>query len=420
MLFGSSGIRMKFGHDLLRVSYLTGAALARCTTEVIVGRDTRNTSPLLLQGFVGGLLAAGADVFQAGLAPTPTIAYGARLVDAGGMITASHNPEEYNGIKLFNPDGSSFTRTQQDDIEVLLEQPQWSNWDKQGRELPFNAISPHTAAILGRVTCQAPLRVIVDCGNGAGSEVTPNLLAEMGVQVIPLNCNPTGRFSRPSEPLPDNLPYFPQLVREVQASCGIVHDGDADRMVAVDSSGRWISGDHMMMLLTSYLGKKQVVTTMDASMAIEEIAEVRRTPVGDAYVSEMLREWGDFGAEPSGTWIFPEISLCPDGIYTAALFCEIATEWNIAEEIDRMPHLFLRRTSIHSDAHFPVLAALGASIPTDGIRLEKDDGWILIRASGTEPKIRITVEGKTSERAKQLLDEGEDMVKVQMKKLKGV
>jgi phosphoglucosamine mutase len=187
-------------------------------------------------------------------------------------------------------------------------------------------------------------------------------------------------------------------------------------MIALDAKGEWISGDHLLMLFTSYLGKKEVVTTLDASRAIEEIATVRRTPVGDANVSAQLREWGTFGGEPSGTWIFPEVSLCPDGIYAAALFCQIATELDIAEEIARMPHLSMLRTSVATDDHFSVLKSLGAENPTDGIRTEKKDGWTLIRASGTEPKIRITVEGETAERAKQLLKEAETMVKAEMKK----
>jgi phosphoglucosamine mutase len=396
-----------------------GAALARCTSEVILGRDSRLTSPVLRQGLIGGLLASGVDVFDAGLVPTPTIGYGARFMDAGCMVTASHNPEEYNGIKLFNPDGSSFTREQQQGMEDFLKQPPWSSWDIQGWIHQFNAISPHMAAILDRVECRIPVRVIVDCGNGAGSEVTPKVLTEMGVHVIPCNCNPSGKFSRPSEPLPEHLPYLAEMVRHEKAACGIVQDGDADRMVAIDSRGRWISGDHLMMLFATYLGKKQVVTTMDASRAIEEIASVHRTPVGDAFVSEGLREWGDLGAEPSGTWIFPELSLCPDGIFAAALLCEIVTEWNITDEIDRMPHLSLLRKSVTTDMHFSVLTALGAENPTDGIRQEGEDGWTLIRASGTEPKIRITVEGKTAKDAHQLLEASENLVKRTIKQIKG-
>jgi phosphoglucosamine mutase len=174
------------------------------------------------------------------------------------------------------------------------------------------------------------------------------------------------------------------------------------------------------MLFASYLGKKEVVTTMDASMAIEGIATVRRTPVGDAYVSEQLREWGSFGGEPSGTWVFPEVSLCPDGIYAAALFCEIATEWDITEEIRRMPRLSMLRTSISTDLQREVLSALGAQKATDGIRIEKDGGWMLIRASGTEPKIRITVEGTTPKKAKQFLRDAETLVKKEIKKARGI
>ncbi len=402
------------------MAMLTGAALGRCNTEVIVSRDTRTTSPLLFQGLVGGLLGAGVDVFDAGVTPTPTLGYGSRFFDAGCITTASHNPEGYNGLKLFNPDGSSFTQDQQHDMEEILEQSLWSPWEQQGHILPFNAISPHMAAIIDRVECHTPLRAVVDCGNGAGCMISPQILTELGVQVIPCNCNPSGRFSRPSEPLPGLVPYLSEFVRNENAGCGIIHDGDADRMMALDGKGSWISGDHLLMLFASYLGKKEVVTTMDASMAIEGIATVRRTPVGDAYVSEQLREWGSFGGEPSGTWIFPEVSLCPDGIYAAALFCEIATEWDITEEISRMPHLSMLRASISTDLQGEVLSDLGAQKATDGIRIEKDGGWMLIRASGTEPKIRITVEGTTPAKAKQLLRGAETLVKKEIKKVRGI
>ncbi len=116
-------------------------------------------------------------------------------------------------------------------------------------------------------------------------------------------------------------------------------------MMAFDNKGRYIDGDHLLMLFAKYLDAKQVVTTSDASMIIEEIAEVRRTPVGDTYVSEELLKWGDFGGEPSGAWIFPKISYCPDGPYAAALFCEIASEWNVANELDAMPSYPILRES---------------------------------------------------------------------------
>jgi phosphoglucosamine mutase len=138
---------------------------------------------------------------------------------------------------------------------------------------------------------------------------------------------------------------------------------------------------------------------------------VRRTPVGDTYVSEELLKWGDFGGEPSGAWIFPKISYCPDGPYAAALFCEIASEWNVADELDAMPTYPILRESFFSETARETVLALGAASPTDGIRIADEDGWCLIRASGTEPKIRITAEGKTLQKAKEILKKGRSMIK---------
>jgi phosphoglucosamine mutase len=181
--------------------------------------------------------------------------------------------------------------------------------------------------------------------------------------------------------------------------------------MAFDNKGRYIDGDHLLMLFARYLDAKQVVTTSDASMIIEEISEVRRTPVGDTYVSEELLKWGNFGGEPSGAWIFPKISYCPDGPYAAALFCEIASEWNVAREIDTMPTYPILRESFVCETARETVTSLGATSPTDGVRTADEDGWYLIRASGTEPKIRITAEGKTLQKAKELLKKGRSMIK---------
>jgi phosphoglucosamine mutase len=200
-------------------------------------------------------------------------------------------------------------------------------------------------------------------------------------------------------------------VKKTESACAVVHDGDADRMMAFDNKGRYIDGDHLLMLFARYLDAKHVVTTSDASMIIEEISEVRRTPVGDTYVSEELLKWGDFGGEPSGAWIFPKISYCPDGPYAAALFCEIASEWDVAHELDAMPTYPILRESFISETARETVLALGAASPTDGIRIADEDGWCLIRASGTEPKIRITAEGKTLPKAKEILEKGRCMIK---------
>jgi phosphoglucosamine mutase len=373
--------------------------------------DTRTTSPLLAHLVVSGIMGSGGIAHVAGIVPTPSVAFSTRTANTGCMITASHNPEEYNGLKLFNPDGSSFTLAQQAEMETLLKSPHWADWQHQGTMQTFDAITPHKKAILDLISIKPDLSVVIDCGNGAGCTLTPSLLADAGAKTTCINCDTSGHFGRPSEPLKEHLSYLGDMVRKTKSVCAVVHDGDADRMMAFDNKGRYVDGDHLLMLFSKYLNAGKVVTTSDASMIIEGIADVRRTPVGDSYVSEELLKWGDFGGEPSGAWIFPKISLCPDGPYAAALFCEIASEWDVAYELDAMPaYPILRESFLYENAR-EIVSSLGASSPTDGIRVADDDGWYLIRASGTEPKIRITAEGKSLQKAKEMLSLGRDRIR---------
>jgi len=411
MLFGSSGIRMVYGRRLLDLSLSVGASVGTDRKRVVIGSDTRSTRHILTESITAGLLSTGADVISGGVAPTPTVAYAARNADAGCMVTASHNPEEYNGIKLFNPNGSPYTLAEQSRIEEMVHNPIWNGWDQVGTRIDADIITPHKDAILSSITPKSGMTVVLDCGGGAGTAITPGLLSEAGVKTVTLNGDPTSRFPRPSEPLPENLSYMPAIIRESGAACGVAHDGDADRCVAFDNRGRFIAGEHLLILFSRYLDLHEVVTTVDASMAIEEVATVRRTPVGDSYVSEELLTWGGIGGEPSGSWIFPSHSLCADGIYAAALFCEIAGEWDVAEEIDGMPKYPILRSSIPTPHGQAALRSLGAEKPTDGLRVEEENGWYLIRASGTEPKVRITAEGTTKETAAALLAEGESRLK---------
>jgi len=410
MLFGSSGIRRKFDQTLIDTALSVGSALAFRSSGIVVGMDTRTTGPLLTNMVVAGILGSGGTAFTAGISPTPSIAFATRTAQAGCMVTASHNPEEYNGLKLFNPDGSSFTRRQQAEMEELLATPHWTDWKHQGNERHIDAITPHRDAILNAVSVKEGTSVILDCGNGAGCTMSPALLTEAGAKPVCINCDPSGHFGRPSEPLEENLPYLGEMVRKRGANCAVVHDGDADRMMAFDNRGRYIGGDSLLVLFAKYLGAKRVVTTSDASMVIEQVADVKRTSVGDTFVSEQLLSWGDFGGEPSGAWIFPKISYCPDGPYAAALFCEIASEWNVADEIDSIPVYPILRESMPLETARETVLALGAESPTDGIRVAEEDGWFLIRASGTEPKVRITAEGLNQESAKRMLARARDLL----------
>ena len=411
MLFGSSGIRRKFDQTLIDTALKIGSVLARRSSDILIGMDTRRTSPLLAHLVISGVIGSGGSAFVTGIAPTPSVAYATRTVKAGCMITASHNPEEYNGLKLFNPDGSSFTNIQQAETEELLENSYWTGWQHQGIEQFSDALSLHKNAILEMTQIKSGIPIIIDCGNGAGSVLTPALLADGGAKPVCINCNPSGHFARPSEPLKEHLGYIGEMVKRTGSECAVVHDGDADRMMAFDNKGRYIDGDHLLMLFAQYLDAKHVVTTSDASMIIEEFAEVRRTPVGDSYVSEELLKWGDFGGEPSGAWIFPKISYCPDGPFAAALLCEIASEWNIADVLDAMPSYPVLRESFFCETARETVCALGAERSTDGIRIVDENGWCLIRASGTEPKIRITAEGKNLSKTKEMLEKGRNLIK---------
>ena len=205
------------------------------------------------------------------------------------------------------------------------------------------------------------------------------------------------------------------VTREVGADLGIAHDGDSDRMMAVDDKGRFVSGDRLLAIFAQAVGtKREVVTTLDASMAIDEMGfKVTRTKIGDTYVSEELKRGGDFGGEPSGSWIFPQISLCPDGIYAAVQVVAIASRQRLSQLVDSIPFYPVLRGSVSSEGVVMAeleqrLMAMEPKLVTniDGIKLNFEDGWLLVRASGTEPKIRVTAEAKGEARLRQLYDNG--------------
>ena len=415
--FGSSGIRTVFDKDLLTLAFRVGLVVGRQFNNVVVGGDTRTSSDAMKHAVISGLLAAGSQCHDAGITPTPTLAYVTREFDAGVMITASHNPPEYNGLKLLNPDGSSFGTIQQARIEEALSTKSFetAHWKKIKHSSVYEgAVARHIEGIISNFKNDLKIKVVVDAGCGAASEVTPILLEKLGCEVVTLNCHPSGFFPRGIEPSEVNLSDLCRLVRESGAAVGIAHDGDADRMTAVDDRGRFISGDRLLAILARAVGAKEVVTTLDASMTIETMGfRVRRTRIGDTWVSEELRKGGDFGGETSGAWIFPVISLCPDGIYAAAQIATIAAQHKFSELVDAIPVYPLRRGSVGSDgvtisrleSNLKALKPISVS-NTDGLKLDFADGWLLVRPSGTEPKIRLTAEAKTEVRAQQLYDEG--------------
>ncbi len=411
-LFGSSGIRGIVNEKITpKLSRDIGRAVGEESREVIVGGDTRPTRDMVTSALISGLTAAGTEVKRTGMVPTPTLARAASAFDYGLMVTASHNPEQYNGIKLWNPDGSSFGTEQMKEIEEKIKAPEeLPSWEEVGRTSRYvGAVEEHISAILNRFDKNFDLKVILDCANGAGALITPYLLKRMGCEVVSLNSQPDGTFpAHNSEPVRKNLEDLSILVNSTDADLGIAHDGDADRMVAFDGNGKFLGGDELLALFTKMFSSS-VVIPVNSSMVIEELAdEVTRTKVGDVFVSEKLKEKkAKFGGEPSGTWIFPEMSYGPDGIYAASLLVKMCSEMSLSKEIERLPSYPRKKESVTVEEKEVIMDELISFYKetysssrlnlADGIRFEEEDGWCLIRASGTEPKIRITVEAENEE-----------------------
>jgi phosphoglucosamine mutase len=349
-MFGSSGIRGVANKDLnSELAVSVGLAVGSRCKSAVIGRDPRIASEMIEFGLISGLTACGCDVTRIGLVSTPTLSHAARNYDCGIMVTASHNPPEYVGIKLWNPDGTSFNSKQQEYIESSITEAQSrpayagnrASWDAIGKISSYdNAVNDHKREVLShfnRVSC----RVVVDCGSGAGATITPYVLREMGCEVITLNAQLDGFFpARNPEPIERNLSLLIEAVRSFHADIGIAHDGDADRMMAVDRGGRYVTGDEMLALFGMKEAKKMAVYPVDVSRMVDDVltCPVHRTRVGDVYVAEEVKRTGaDFGGESSGSWIFPSVSYCPDGIYAAALIVSIAAQQSIAELIARFP-----------------------------------------------------------------------------------
>jgi len=429
-LFGSSGIRGIFGKDVTpELGTRLGMALGSTAKRVVIGWDVRTTSPLLASAVASGLMSAGCEVGFAGMVPTPTLARAVSEYDAGVMITASHNPPEYNGFKVWNPDGMAFDSTQSDAVERLLESGTFRRADWKGigssHELG-DTISNHIQSIVSSVG-QVEARVVVDCGNGAASVVSPYLLREMGCDVVALNADADGAFpGRGSEPLEEKLDVLKKAVLSSGAAIGLAHDGDADRVVAVDEKGNFLDGDLLLPIIAKREAKKSLVVPVDASMAIDEYmagVRVHRCRVGDVYVAEAIKKHGaEFGGEPSGTFIFPNETYCPDGIFAAARLVALASETKLSELAAVFPRYPILKERIpydvtkRSEVEVKILAALERMKPIelqtlDGARAVFADGWMLVRPSGTEPKVKIVVEGRTDKVAKELFMSAKEAVK---------
>jgi len=418
--FGSSGIRGLANVEVTAdLALAVGKAVGELYSSVLLGHDPRTTGPMLSAALAAGVLSAGGDVTDGGMVSTPTLARGTSDYGCGVVLTASHNPAPYNGIKLWNPDGMAFDEGQQAEIESVLDAGRFhaASWEAVGRlRTRDDLIERHMESIL-RSVGPAKLKVVVDCACGATATITPYLLREMGCDVLAIHAQPDGHFpGRDPEPTEENLGLLKATVRATGADLGIAHDGDGDRMVAVDRDGTYVGGDLLLALFASHEVKQSLVVPVDASRVLEDLlprARIWRTRVGDVFVAqEVKRRGADFGGEPSGTWIFPKATLCPDGVYAAARLVALVAERPLAEMLRAIPRYPMIRGAISYDKARRAtiqekldrsLRNLGAEVTmVDGWRLVFEDGWALVRFSGTEPKIRIQAESRDESRAREI------------------
>ena len=444
-LFGTFGVR-RTANDVLTPEF--AARLAACygtqiKGTVAVGGDTRTTTPMLMQAVISGLLSSGCDVVDLGILPTPGVQYAVRkYYDGGVMITASHNPPKYNGIKFLDCDGIGIP----DDMELEIER---LYFDAEPDRVPFSEIGEIyrndkiideyvDEAVLkvdSEAIKNANLKVVVDCGSGAGCFTAPYLIRKLGCDVTTLNSQPDGFFpGRNPEPIEENLQELISVVKELRADIGLAHDGDADRTICIDENGSFVLGDKTFTLVEKQMLKENnggtIVTTVATSQAIYDVAEeyngeVIATAVGDLLVARKLKDTdGLFGGEENGGLIFPDFVYGRDAVMTVAKILEIVAKEGkpLSELVSDLPVYYASKMKIEcpDDEKEFVMKSIADEIQsttdfeldlTDGVKILKEDGWVIIRPSGTEPIFRCFAESDSQAKADEMTEWGMGLIR---------
>lgn len=439
-LFGSSGIRgvaLRYLTPELVLDIAKAAGSVWDADRVAVARDTRTTGELFANAAASGLAAVGCDVDRLGVVPTPAV--GSYCESAGipaVLVTASHNPPEFNGIKLVGDDGVELSVDVLERVErrVLDDDYDLADWRDAGETTTVEgAVDDYVDQLIDAVDreaiADAGLTVAVDPGHGAASVSSPRIYRELGCEVLTVNATPDGHFpGRDSEPVPENLEALSRLVATSDADVGIAHDGDADRAVFVDEDGGFVDGDTSFAALADACldPGDTVVSAVNVSQRLVDVcdandADLELTPIGATNIITRTRELHEEGryvpvaGEGNGGLFFPPYRLSRDGAYIGARFLELlADAGDPASEVvaPYADYRFVRRNVEYADAdeRDEMLSAARAYVETadakpnttDGYRLDYGDAWVLVRPSGTEPKIRIYAESADADRAEQL------------------
>ena len=410
--------------------------------RVVLGRDTRKSGEMLENAVTAGLLAAGCEVIQVGILPTPTIQmYVAAIGAAGGIaLTASHNPPEYNALKLFNHAGLFFNHYERAELLDLYHQSdfyQATNDEMRGVQVHLGRpMALHLERVLKHIDVatirERRFRVALDGVNGAGSEMSVHFLRDvLGCDLHAISVDPTQVFPREAEPRPDTLTELASLVRRERCDIGFGQDPDGDRLAVCDETGHVIDNDDALALVADAALEKvegDIVVNLTTSSVIDAVAKrhgrrVFRTPVGEANVVEGMQSVRTAigGEGSSGGVIFPSVHLCRDS-YTAMGFLlnRLANSpGTVSQRVAGLPRFYRRDSKIRFEHGRlgPLMQALEAKYPeaecnrADGLKLSFADGWIHVRASNTEPLLRLATEATTAERAQQLQSAVEALLK---------
>ncbi len=444
-LFGTFGVRRR-ANEVLTPEFASKLAAAYGTLvkgQVAVGGDTRTSTPMIKHAVLSGLLSSGCHVIDLGILPTPAVQYAVRnYYDGGVIITASHNPPHDNGIKFVDADGIGIPDDMEEKIEDMFfdENPDRVPWDEISEVETSDIIDEYIENVINRVDADAikdaGLKVVVDCGSGAACFTTPYLLRKLGCQVTTMNCQPDGFFpGRNPEPTEDNLQDLINAVKNLGADLGIAHDGDADRTICIDENGAFVFGDKTFALVEKYMLKENkgglIVTTVATSQAIYDIAEeyggeVIATRVGDLLVARALKENdGLFGGEENGGLIFPDFVYGRDAALSTAKIVEIMAKEKkpLSKLIDELPSYRSEKRKVECPDELKVevmekIAEVTCEFEvdtTDGVKILTEEGWVIIRPSGTESIFRCFAEAKTEEDAKKMAEWGIKLVLEQLK-----
>ena len=404
---------------------------------VAIGRDTRISGEMLKSAAIAGALSSGLTVTDIGIGPTPSVQYYVRdHADAGIVITASHNPREYNGIKLIAGDGTEMSREDEEKIEKIYfsREFQPAAWEYTGDlRHDGNANDVYIKGIINAINAdvvrQRRFKVVADTGCGAGSLTLPFLLRRLGCEVITINAQADGTFpSRNPEPTPDVLTSLSELVIKEKAQMGVAHDGDADRAVFFDENGEFIDEEVLLAMMAKYVLQQKkgvIVTPVSSSQRMLDVAkeagvELIWTAVGSINVARKMMEVGAvFGGEGNGGLIFPEHQYCRDGAMSCAKLLEIMADGKkLSEMAKSVPVYFNSKTKVECHDPKVIMEKVKLEVTTggmevdatDGVKIWYQDGWVLIRPSGTEPIVRVFAESRTNERAVELMNNGVQIV----------